>query len=125
MKKSAFVTMTALLPLMGGGYAMGQAAPDNTKSNAQDPDNRSATSDNQPNSAADLDLAQKVRRSIIQDKSLSTYGHNIKIIAVSGTVTLNGVVRSEEEKLRINKEAASIAGDGHVVDRMKVDPKDS
>jgi hypothetical protein len=31
------------------------------------------------------------------DKSLSTYGHNVKIVAVKGQVTLNGAVRSDVE----------------------------
>jgi hyperosmotically inducible protein len=123
MRKSTFATVIALLPLVGGGYALGQAAPDNTKSNAQDPSNRSPVADNQPNNAADMELARKIRRSILDDKSLSTYGHNVKIVAVSGTVTLNGVVRSDEEKLQISKKAASIAGEGHVVDQLKVAPK--
>jgi hyperosmotically inducible protein len=120
MRKSTSAIVVALLPLLVGGYALGQAAPDNTKSNAQDSSNRVATADEQPNDAADIDLAQKIRRSIVDDKSLSTYGHNVKIVAVNGTVTLNGVVRSDEEKHQIGRKAASIAGEGHVVDQLKV-----
>jgi hyperosmotically inducible periplasmic protein len=120
MRKSTVPIVITLLPILAGGYALGQAAPDNTKSNAQDPSNRGAIADAQPNDAADIDLVQKIRRSIIDDKSLSTYGHNIKVVAVNGTVTLNGVVRSDEEKQQIGRKAASIAGDGHVIDQLKV-----
>jgi len=56
------------------------------------------------------------------DHSLSTYGHNVKIVAMNGTVTLNGVVRSPEEKAQIGKLATSIAGEGHVVDDLKLAP---
>ena len=38
------------------------------------------------------------------DKSLSTYGHNVKIITKDGSVTLKGPVRSEEEKQAIATE---------------------
>jgi hyperosmotically inducible protein len=97
-------------------------APDNTKSNKVDPSNRGATSDKQSNAATDIDLVKRIRQSVISDNTLSTYGHNVKIVAVNGTVTLNGVVRSTEEKAQIDKKAASIAGDGRVVNDLKIAP---
>ena len=97
-------------------------APDNTKSNKGDPSNHDAVADSQKNGATDIDLAKRIRQSVIADKSLSTYGHNVKIVAVNGTVTLNGVVSTAEEKTRIQKAATSIAGAGRVVDELKVAP---
>jgi hyperosmotically inducible periplasmic protein len=94
-------------------------APDNTKSNQQ-PSNRGAVADAQKNNSADLDLAKRIRQSVVADKSLSTYGHNVKIVAVEGTVTLNGVVTTADEKMQIAKLATSIAGAGKVVDQVKV-----
>jgi hyperosmotically inducible periplasmic protein len=94
-------------------------APDNTKSNSKDPSNRAATSDEQKNDATGIDLAKRSRRSVMSDKSLSTYGHNVKIVSVDGTVTLNGVVRSADEKAQIEEKAASIAGEGHVINALK------
>ena len=44
------------------------------------------------------------------DKSLSTYAHNVKIIAKDGSVTLKGPVRSEQEKQTIASKAESIVG---------------
>ena len=44
------------------------------------------------------------------DKSLSTYGHNVKIIAQNGSVTLKGPVHSEEEKQTIESKAAEVVG---------------
>jgi len=95
-------------------------APDNTKSNKLDASNRTAVADKQTNAAADLDLAKRIRQSVMADKELSTYGHNVKIVAVNGTVTLNGVVRNTGEKMQIGKKAQDIAGPGHVVDELKV-----
>jgi len=97
-------------------------ASDNTKSNKVDPSDRVATADKQGNDATDIDLAKRIRQSIVADKSLSTYGHNVKVVAMNGTVTLNGVVRSAQEKAQIGRAAMSIAGEGHVVDDMKLAP---
>jgi hyperosmotically inducible protein len=99
------------------------AAPDNTKSNKEDPSNRATTADMQKNGASDLDLTKRIRSSVMADKELSTYGHNVKIVAVNGTVTLNGVVRSADEKSQIGAKAAAIAGKDHVVNDLKVQPQ--
>jgi hyperosmotically inducible periplasmic protein len=97
-------------------------AADNTKNNRDDPANRGKTSDQQENDAADLELSQRIRRSVMNDKTLSTYGHNVKIVAVNGTVTLNGVVRSAEEKTQIGMKATSVAGKERVVNDLKIEP---
>jgi hyperosmotically inducible protein len=96
------------------------AAADNTKSNRLEPSNRVATADSQKNDALDIDLSKRIRQSVVADKKLSTYGHNVKIVSVNGTVTLNGVVSSADEKMLIGKKAVAIAGADHVVDQMKV-----
>ena len=86
-------------------------APDNSKSNATSVNstNSSSTADGQSNSAQDLAITQQIRKSIIADKSLSTYGHNVKIVTVNGTVTLNGVVRDAREKDAIAAKAQTVA----------------
>jgi osmotically-inducible protein OsmY len=115
------------VPVLIGMQAVAQTpsagvATDNTKSNKVDPSDRGATADKQGNDAADIDLAKRIRQSVMADKSLSTYGHNVKIVAMNGTVTLNGVVDSAQEKAAIGQKATSIAGNGHVVDDMKLAP---
>ena len=75
-------------------------APDNSKANQQDRDKGSSTAEQQGENQADRDLARKIRKSIVGDKSLSTYAHNIKVIARGGTVILKGPVRSEEENVK-------------------------
>jgi hyperosmotically inducible periplasmic protein len=56
----------------------------------------------------------------MKDKSLSTYGHNVKIVAQHGKVTLRGPVHSDDEKIIIKKYAQKIAGDGNVTDELTV-----
>ena len=86
------------------------AAPDNTKVNQRDRSPSEATADQQKSNPSDRELARQIRRAIVKDKSLSTYAHNIKIIAQNGTVTLKGPVNTEEEKQAIAAKAAEIVG---------------
>jgi len=63
---------------------------------------------------------QKIRQSIVADKSLSTYAHNVKIITQDGQVTLKGPVQNEEEKQAIASRAADVAGTGKVNNQLTV-----
>ena len=103
----------------------GSVAADNTKSNSTDSTNTTATADAQRDNSSDRTLTQRVRRAVIADKSLSMYAHNIKIVTVNGTVTLNGVVRSDEEKSSLEAKAVSVAGQNRVVNDLKVTPPKS
>jgi len=94
----------------GTPNAQGQPAADNTKNNR---DKTSPTADQQKLTPADRELTKKIRASINNDKSLSTYAHNIKIVARDGKVTLKGPVRSEEEKSAIEAKATEVAGAGN------------
>jgi osmotically-inducible protein OsmY len=95
--------------------------PDNTKMNQQDRAANQPTADRQKNNASDLNLTKDIRRSIVEDKSLSTYAHNVKVISQNGTVTLKGPVKSEAEKSAIVSKAVSVAGSADkVVDQMSV-----
>ncbi len=96
-----------------------QTAPDNTKNNK---DQTRATADQQKMNPADRAITQKIRKAIHEDKTLSTYGHNIKIITRDGKVTLRGPVRSEEEKSNLEAKAASVAGQDHVTSQLEVEP---
>jgi|SwirhisoilCB3_FD_contig_123_39970_length_572_multi_4_in_2_out_0_2 hyperosmotically inducible periplasmic protein len=95
--------------------------PDNTKVNRQDRNANQPTADQQKNNATDLDLTKNIRRSIVEDKSLSSYAHNVKVISQNGTVTLKGPVKSEAEKSAIVSKAVSLAGGADkVIDQMSV-----
>src|ERR1700680_3042762 len=51
---------------------------DNTKVNKRDRAAGEPTADQQKNNRSDLDLTKDIRRSIMDDKALSTYAHNVK-----------------------------------------------
>lgn len=116
-----FFSTFSTVPIQAQGN--GQVQPDNTKVNQRDRDPGAATADQQKMNAADRDLTAKIRKSIMADKGLSTYAHNVKVISQNGIVTLKGPVRSAEEAKSIRAKAADAAGGpDKVVDQMSVKP---
>jgi hyperosmotically inducible periplasmic protein len=71
---------------------------------------KEVTADQAGNSKADVQLAAKIRRAIVADRSLSIDAHNIKIIANDGVVILKGPVKSTAEKQTVEQKAADLAG---------------
>jgi hyperosmotically inducible protein len=96
-----------------------QQPPDNTKNNK---DQTSPTADQQKMNPSDRAITQKIRKAIHQDKDLSTYAHNIKIITQDGKVTLRGPVRSEDEKSSLQAKAVTVAGQENVTNELEVKP---
>jgi hyperosmotically inducible periplasmic protein len=95
-------------------------APDNTKINKRDKDPSQPTAGQQKENRPDRETTRLIRRAITEDKDLSTYAKNIKIVTQNGNVTLRGPVRSEEEKKTIEAKANAIAGDGHVRNEIEI-----
>jgi hyperosmotically inducible protein len=95
---------------------------DNTGVNKQDRAQGGVSADQQNNNRGDRDLTQQIRKSVMADKSLSTYAHNVKIITQNGTVTLKGPVRSDDEKKSLIAKAEAVAGQGKVTDELSVKP---
>jgi hyperosmotically inducible periplasmic protein len=95
-------------------------APDNTKTNQRDRSKTAPTADQAKNNANDREIMQKIRKAVMDDKSLSTYAHNVKIISQNGKVTLKGPVRSEDEKNKIEQMATDVAGAGNVTDQLTI-----
>jgi len=126
MKTSPRWVPLATLVLLGSltaapavSYAGQQPAPDNTKMNK---DNTKPSADQQKMNPNDRTITQKIRKAIHDDSSLSTYGHNVKIITQDGKVTLRGPVRSDEEKSSIEAKAVEAAGQGNVTNDLNVAP---
>jgi osmotically-inducible protein OsmY len=117
-KMKAFTLSTTLMAVLLGGIGLLGArqpgstrqAPDNTKTNQRDRSQNEPTADQQKENQSDRELTARVRQALVKDKSLSTYAHNVKIIAQDGIVTLKGPVRSEEEKKAVEEKAAEAAG---------------
>ena len=116
------VNAAALIALQTAG-AQSVPPADNTKSNQTDASNREVTADSQKENETDRGLVARIRKSVMADKDLSTYAHNVKIMARGGQVTLNGVVRSDEEKRKVASLAEQVAGKTNVVNYLKIAPK--
>jgi len=91
-------------------------APDNSAQNK----GQQTTADQQKSDATDRHITQTIRQSILSDKSLSTYGHNVKIITQNGMVTLKGPVQSDSEKQTIASLAVDVVGRTKVTDQLSV-----
>ena len=131
---AAAITAVALvslwsLPVMArpqvgvGGPSEDKTAPDNTRMNRPDRKGGAPTAEQQQENSSDRGVSRRIRQEIQKDKSLSTYGHNVKVITENGVVTLKGPVRSEEEKSEIESIAGKIAGDSNVKSQIMVAPK--
>lgn len=124
-----YATLVATLLFGGAVIAGAQDAqsntpqPDNTKMNQRDRNPNEPTADQQKMNPGDRATTKQIRQSIEKDKSISTYGHNVKVITQNGMVTLKGPVRSEEEKKAIEAKAAEVAGAGKVTNDLEVKPK--
>jgi len=121
------VALLSTLMLSGCGLATAQGndqsnspQPDNTKVNQQDRGSNKVTADQQKMDPGDHETTKQIRQAITKDKSISTYGHNVKIITQNGMVTLKGPVRSEEEKQAIEAKAKEIAGPDKVTNELEV-----
>jgi len=122
----AFLLTTLLLSGMPGFPAGPQnkkqgTDADNTRVNKQD--ENKATADQQKENSSDREITRKIRRSLVKDKSLSTYAHNVKIITQGGAVTLRGPVRSAEEKKAVEAKATAVAGEANVKSEIQVTGK--
>ena len=130
MNGSSFKFQRLLLPL--GSLALGMSlmaalvprhhdaqhpAADNTKINK---DQTGPTADQRKMNPSDRAITQKIRKAIHHDKSLSTYGRNIKIFTQDDKVTLPGPVRSEEEKGNLEAKAVSAAGREKVTNQLEL-----
>lgn len=113
----------------GGSVAFAQSAPDtsvksptadNTAVNERDKAAETIKSTDQPNNSADIHVAAAVRKAIVDDKSLSTLAHNVKLVAANGKVTLRGPVSSSSEKAKVGQIAADTGGVSSVDNQLDI-----
>ena len=124
MRYDRWVATTIAIGLLTicGGAQQAPPAADNTKVNQRDRSSGAPTADQGKNNVNDREIMQKIRKAVMDDKSLSTYAHNVKIISQNGKVTLKGPVRSAEEKQTIEQKAADVAGAGNVTNEITIKP---
>ena len=127
--KSCLRTFLITGSLLGSVWAVAQtttaqdAQADNTRVNQRDQNANEPTADQQKDNRSDRGITQQIRKAIMNDKSLSTYAHNVKIVTQNGQVTLKGPVRSDEEKRTVEVKAAEVAGDSNVISKLDIKPK--
>jgi hyperosmotically inducible periplasmic protein len=93
----------------------GSERADNSARNKTVTPTAEQTSESKP----DVDLGAKVRKAIVDDKSLSTTAQNCKVVVKDGAVTLTGVVTSTDERDRIASLASS-SGAATVVNQLEI-----
>ncbi len=118
----ALAICMAVVPAMPAQDAAQAPKADNTKVNKRDRKASQPTADQQKENKPDRQIAADIRKAVVDDKSLSTYAHNVKIIVQHGAVTLKGPVRSEQEKSTIVAKAKEVAGADKVTDMLSVKP---
>lgn len=129
MKKRTSIFLACSLLIAGSAYAQHQAAStanttkaDNTAVNQRDKNHDTTTPTDQPNNKADIEFAANVRSAIVNDKSLSTKAHNVKLVASEGTVVLRGPVASAEERAKVEQIVTGVAGVTKVDNQLDVAP---
>lgn len=96
------------------------ADADNTARNQRDSSATALTPGDQGESASDIDLVARVRRTVTQNDQLSTTAKNIKIIANNGKITVRGPVNSDAEKQQIEEAIKNIQGVAEVDSQLEV-----
>ena len=113
----AVLASASIVGMPFAAMAQDQARPpdNSTQNKAHD-----QTADNQRENTSDRETTQKVRQSIVKDKSLSTYAHNVKIITQNNRVTLKGPVRDEKERDQVVARAGEVVGPENVDNQLTV-----
>jgi osmotically-inducible protein OsmY len=93
---------------------------DNTGINARDKSGATKVPTDQSGAKSDIELAAAVRRAIVDDESLSTLAHNVKVVTQGGTVTLRGPVQNEEEKRQVGQLARLTPGVTNVDNQLDI-----
>jgi osmotically-inducible protein OsmY len=124
-RRIVFALAVAGALLIPGFSAGAQTPADNTRVNKRDRAEGAVTADQQKENTSDRVITQKIRRALIGDKTLSTYAHNVKIVAQDGQVTLKGPVRTEDERKAVEAKATEVAGAGRITKQISIAPAKS
>ncbi len=76
--------------------------------------------DRQPIDEDNHTTCERIREAIVADKSLSLYAQNIEISTGPRGVTLDGTVKSQEEKDKVEAGVATVVKVGKVFNKLKV-----
>jgi len=124
MNSNRWLLIVLVVALESSALVAGQTpqpqtpAADNTKTNKSEAAKPNA--DQQGQSQSDVEITARIRQLVTDDKALSTYAKNIKIITQRGNVTLSGPVRSADEKKSVEAKANQVAGNSHVKSEIQI-----
>lgn len=102
-------TLTAaaacLMAVMSINAASAEEAPkaDNTAQNKGATQEEAVTAEKQSNEKSDVEALAEVRKTVVENKDLSSNAKNCKILFKKGVVTLRGAVDSAEEKTKVEE----------------------
>jgi osmotically-inducible protein OsmY len=119
--------------ILAGGFAtaFAQNAPitpdalanpdaDNSKVNQRYDGKVEATADQQSNEKEAIETTRRIRSALTDDKSLSTYAHNIKIIWQNQEIVLKGPVRSADERRSVERIVTKVAGHTKIKSELEI-----
>lgn len=114
-----------LVLLAIGSRALAEDAPkaDNTAQNHGALRKDAVTAEKQRNSKDDVTILASIRKSIMEEKTLSMNAKNVKILYSKGLVTLRGPVDSDAEKSRVAELAKDCSGVSSVKNLITVAAK--
>lgn len=92
---------------------------DNTARNVRDRES-TITPGDQGENENDREISQQIRKTIVDDNSLSSNAKNVKVISIQNVVTLRGVVDTTREKDTIEKIARETPGVTRVDNQLDV-----
>jgi len=93
---------------------------DNSARNDRDRSGATITPEDQSGTEADREITANIRKAVVDDGSLSTDAHNVKIVTQNGVVTLRGPVESAQEKNTVVAAAEMTPGVKRVDDQLEV-----
>jgi len=97
------------------------AKRDNTEVNVRDRSDVAKTPIDQNENKTDINITANIRKRVV-DTKMSVNAQNVKIITQDGNVTLRGPVKTEDEKMQIDKIAHEVAGPATVTNQLEVQP---
>ncbi len=124
-KIGLITTCLLLVPILGWAqYGSNPPAADNTEMNKRDESRDTLLSENQAQASKnDAELTRLIRKELTNDKQLSIYSQNIKIMTINGNVTLRGPVHTNKEKAEVQKYAQKVVGRANINNEIEVTNK--
>jgi osmotically-inducible protein OsmY len=93
---------------------------ENTEINVRDKDGTTLTPDDQKGDKKDLKITTKIRKALVNYKTLSIDAQNVKIITSNRVVTLRGPVENADESIALEKIAKQTRGVVRVDNQLEI-----